>query len=224
VSNAHLSMIGGAQPVVYDAMWSATGSGASGLQSRFVLAAADKRVPERQAPGDEDAQPRIVAKIYAQIEAAPPIIRISPEAQTTLHDWWTATPRDRESEARIPDHIKRLLIVLAVTNDLDVIEPWLMKIGIEFGEYQIALRERFNPADSYTWIQDTEIKILNAYEHHGWMTLNQVRRLMTPHKQVKGGFDTFNRAWRNLIAAEALVVVGKTQRAVKYGIPGKLGR
>jgi hypothetical protein len=41
---------------------------------------------------------------------------------------------------------------------------------------------------------------------------------------MKGGYETFNRALRNLIAAGALADVGKSQRAVKLGIPSKLSR
>jgi hypothetical protein len=218
VSNAHLAIIGGAQPEVYDAMWSATGSGASGLQSRFVLAAADKRVPEDQGYVDEKGAIRIAAKIYAQVAAAPPTIRFLPESRKRMHDWWNGTIRDKGSEDRIPDHVKRLMIVLAVTNGLDAIEPWLMEIGIQFGNYQIALRERYNPGDTYTWVQDCENKITAALERHGAMTLNQLVRLLTPAKRIKGGYETFNRALRSLEGAGVIVVVGHTQRSKKYGL------
>jgi Protein of unknown function (DUF3987) len=138
--NAYLAMIGGAQPEVYEEMWTATGSGASGLQSRFVLAAADKRVPATQGQWDAREATQIAKHIYAQVSAAPTEIRTSPDAVAMFDKWWGATPRDRSSEARIPDMVKRFLIVLAVTNSVDLIDPWLMQVGIAFGDHQIALR------------------------------------------------------------------------------------
>jgi len=44
-------------------------------------------------------------------------------------------------------------MVLAVTGDKDTIDAELMTVGIQFGEYQIAVREMFMPVDSFSWTQ-----------------------------------------------------------------------
>ena len=92
-----------------------------------------------------------------------------------------------------------------------------MAVGIQFGEYQIAVRDRFMPVDSFSWTQAFENKIITIHEKHGPMTRDRCRKLVRPGRSP-GGFGEFLKAHTNLVHAEMLRVKGKTQRANKYGL------
>ena len=139
------------------------------------------------------------------------------DAATVLHNWWSKTPREHNSEVRIPDLIKRFLMVLAVTNDVDTIGRDLMAVGIQFGEYQIAVREQFMPVDSFSWTQAFENKIIAIHQRQGAMTRNTCRRLIHPERSP-GGFGEFLKAYSSLVHSEMLVIKSKSQRANKYGL------
>lgn len=220
ISNAHLAIIGGAPPQVYEEMWNSTGGAASGLQSRFTLVTTDKKMPEVQAKWSAEEVAEISGKLRKQMENPPQEIRTSPEALTLFREWWRSTPRDRQSEARIADLVKRFLMVLVVTNGMDTIEPWIMKVGIAFGNYQIALREKFNPDDASGWVQGFEQRMLKAYRKHGELTERQLRRLISPEKH-KGGFGPYLQATKNLGLAGVVVKTGEVggkRKAAKFGL------
>lgn len=108
-------------------------------------------------------------------------------------------------------------MVLAVTNGTNMIEPWMMQVGIEFGDYEIAVREKYNPDDSSGWVQAFEHRIEKAYRKYGDMTDNQLRRMVSPHK-CKGGYGPFRQANTNLRFCGVVVMTGRTERAPKYGL------
>lgn len=211
VPNAHFAMLAGATPGGYEQMWAATGGSSSGLQSRFVLAASDRKMPAVQAPWDEKEARSWCKKIYEQIASAPAAIKISPESIKLLEDWWAGVPQLNTHELRLQDMVKRILIVLAVTNDVGVIEPWLMRVGIEFGNYQLALRQRYNPSDSWTWVQDAEEKIMSSLRKFGSLSKNNIRRLVHASR-LKGGLETFNRAIRAMQESGAIEIAGHTRK------------
>jgi Protein of unknown function (DUF3987) len=211
ITTAHLAILGSVQPDVYESMWTNTGGGSSGLQSRFILAAFDKPMPERQAKWDEAEAQAAANLIYQQIENAPATIRITEEAYAVFRDWWKSVDQTKPSIARIADIVKQVLIVLAVTNNTAVIEPWLMQVGVEFGKYQIAMRERFNPSDAYTWVQEACSKIEALLKKRGPMTLRDLRRF-TNAKRLKGGYDTFDKAMTSLKRVEVICAIGKTRK------------
>jgi hypothetical protein len=102
-------------------------------------------------------------------------------------------PRESNSSVRIPDLVKRFLMVLAVTNDKDTIDRDLMTVGILFGEYEIAVREMFMPVDSFSWTQALENKVIAVHEKHAPMTRDRCRKLIRPERSP-GGFGEFLKA------------------------------
>jgi len=173
VTNAHLAILGGVQPDVYEGLWTNTGGGSSGLQSRFILAAVESNpIPAVQSAWDHNKAAEISKRIYEQVERAPRGIRITEEASSLFHTWWGSIDQTKPPTTRISDIVKQFLVVLAVTNDTGTIGPELMGVGIEFGKYEINLRERFNPLDSYTWQQEVCDKIEALIKRHGPMTVS----------------------------------------------------
>lgn len=198
LDNCHLAVLGGATPEGYQVMWTGTGGGVNGLQSRYVVVTTDApRLPIKRAPNTPEL-PAVIERLQAQAKQPAQAICISPEAWQLLEDWW-GSGRDKLSGLRAEDFVKRLLLVLATTNDVTVIGTELMKQGIAFGDYIIACRERFNPADSYSWTQALETEIRAVFRKHAQaMTENEIRRLVHPERKP-GGIGTFLQAWKNVV-------------------------
>ena len=201
LENCHLAIIGGATPENYQNMWTGTGSGATGLQSRFVVIGTDApRLPIDRTPSDIIRLDGIRKRLLAQAQKPDQTITWDSEARDLLRSWWNSVERDKPSEVRVEDFVKRLLLVLAQTNDTNIVTVELVKIGIAFGDYVIAAREKYNPSgDAYTWTQRFENDIVTIFKKQGKpMTANEVRRFVHPDKKP-GGYGQYQNAWRNLI-------------------------
>jgi hypothetical protein len=208
VTDAKFSLLGGVQPDVFATMWRGVKGGANGLQSRFILVSSgNNSVPEPQRPTDSASVRRITERITDQVLSyinvdAPQFIHMSDELGETLRNWWKECSNAHpKASTRTPAMLVRMLLVLAVTNDVQEISPQLVEQAIAFGDYQIQLAERFMPSDAMTWTAAFEELILRAFRKHGeaGLTLNQVRRYVNPEKhQLLGGFGPFLQAWNNL--------------------------
>ena len=217
LEHAHLGILGCATTEGYPTMWTGTGGGSSGLQSRFTLIGTNSsKMPAQQRPPNKDAVAAAIARLKKKTNRIAHFIRMTPEAAGMLDEWWSSTLRDKPSEARIPDLVKRLLLVLASTNGTDTVDQKLMEQGIAFGEYEIAAREKYNPADSYSWTQAFENQIVQVFRKHGMpKTQNVVRRYVRPDRKP-GGFGPFIQAWKNLVMVGVLKPCGNTERSTKY--------
>lgn len=220
IDNAHLAILCGATPSGYDAMWTGSRGASGGLQSRFVpIITTAPPIPQKQRPSDSERVRRALERIERQITGCwPTLITMTPEAEEAFAKWWRSSPRMKPSEVRVESIVKRFLMVLAVTNDVHVIDTDLLAIGTTFGDYVIAVRERFNPADAVSWTQHFEKKIEAVHERAAVpITRNQCRRLLHPDR-YPGGYGEFVRAYSNLIQAGRLVAMGKSERDVKYAL------
>jgi Protein of unknown function (DUF3987) len=219
IDNAHLAILAGATPETYSSLWTSTGGAASGLQSRFTLVTtAQSKIPPQQRPSSGEKMCAVLERLREQVAQPPQKIRIAVDASNMFQDWWTGAPRDKASEIRIPDIVKRLLIVLATTNDTDTISVDLMSQGIAFGDYEIAVRERFNPVDASSWTQAFENEIERVYKRRGELTLNDCRRFVHPNRKP-GGAGPFLQAFKNLVGVGLLKPSGRTEKGtVKYSL------
>jgi hypothetical protein len=222
IQDAHLAILCGATPSGYDGMWMGSRGASGGLQSRFIpIVTTAPPIPAKQRPSDEQRVRAAVERIRQQIESCgPTLIRMTPDAEEVFKTWWESVPKDNPSTVRVEALVKRFLMVSAVTSDTDVIGFGLMATGIAFGDYIITVRDRFNPADAYSWVQAFEKKIEKCHERQAVpMTRDRCRKLVHPDR-CPGGYGDFIRAYGNLIQAGRLTVQGKSERAPKYGLDG----
>lgn len=218
IENAHLGIIGGATEGGYSAMWTGTGGAADGLQSRIVpIGVDDYKMPSMQRRPDGDRLATAILKIAEQIKQSSQTFEFSPEAFEMYDSWWKAKGQDKPSEVRIDGIVKRLLIVLARTNEVNVIGTNLMQQAIDFGDFVIQCREKYNPLDSATWVQMQENLIIAVYQRKGPLSPNHCRRLVHPERRP-GGAGPFLQAFKNLVATGILKEVAKTQRDKVYKI------
>jgi hypothetical protein len=218
VNNAHLAILGGAVQQGYESMWVGSGGGSLGLQSRMVLVTTNAgKMPIRKTPTDMSLLIGIINRVKRQADQPRQVIKLSPEAERILKTWWESKSRDTVAESRIDDMVKRILIVLAVTNDVQIVDESLMCQAISFGDYEIAVRDQFNSPDSYSWVQSFELAIVKvAKRRKAAMTQTEVQRYVNAtHKP--GGLDSFLKAWRNVVTAGLLRQDGKTHKGTfKY--------
>lgn len=229
VSNAHLAILAGTTVKKYPMLWTGTGGGADGLVSRFLAITTNaKQVPPNPLPSDFAAATKIYERLTRLAQLPGQTVRLSNEARAMLIDWWGSIDSGKQSATRILEAVKQLLIVLAVTNaphdhtgTIVVVGPELMRHAIHFGNYEIAVRERLNPGDSWSNIQAMENSIIGWFRKHAARTnpktRNDCRRGIRPDR-MPGGIGSFLMGWNNCVNAGVLKVRDKTQRDSRFSL------
>lgn len=229
VDNAHLSVLAGTTVKKYPMLWTGTGGSADGLVSRFLtITTTAKQVPPVQLASDFAAAKVATDRLAHLLRLPGQTIRLSPEAVNKLSDWWLSFDNGKESATRILEAVKQLLIVLAVVNAPDghngtqlVVGPGLVEHAIRFGNYEIAVRERLNPGDSWTHVQAMENAIIAWAKKHSSRrtpkTKNDFRRGIQPQR-MPGGLGTFRYAWENCVNTSVLKIREQGQRGSRYSL------
>jgi hypothetical protein len=91
----------------------------------------------------------------------------------------------------------------------------LMSQAIEFGDYILACRERYNPADASNFVQAMENRIIDCFKKKGDMTLRDCMRRVHPHR-LPGGVGAFGIASVNLTRNDYLLEVSRDGKKVTY--------
>jgi Protein of unknown function (DUF3987) len=229
VNNAHLAVLAGTTVKKYPMLWTGTGGGADGLVSRFLAITTNaKQVPASPLPSDFAAATKTFDRLGRLAQLPGQTVRLNEEARAMLDSWWESIDTGKQSATRILEAIKQLLIVLAVTNlpadwkgSVVTVGPELVQQAIQFGNYEIAVRERLNPGDSWSNIQAMENLIIGWFRKHAGrklpMTRNECRRGIQPQR-MPGGLGSFLLAWTNCVNAGVLKVRDRTQRDNKYSL------
>lgn len=216
IENAHLGIVGGATESSYAAMWTGTGGASDGLQSRIVpVGIEDRKMPSMQRPPDAEKLTATIQRLVEQVKQPAARFTISEDAFELYDSWWRLKDQTKPSETRIDGIVKRLLIVLARTNDVQIIDVDMMRSAISFGDYIIFCRDKYNPLDAQTWSQMFENLIIVTFQKHGNLSANNCRRLVRPERRP-GGVGPFSIAFRNLCTAGMLREVATTQRSKIY--------
>ncbi len=217
VENAHLAILGGATQEGYVNMWTGTGGSATGLQSRFIpITTSNGQMPITPRPSDLQTIQAVVLKLQYLSEKPGQVISLTSDARQALVAWWDQyEPWDKPSISRVDGFVKRLLIVLAVTNGVTEVGLDLVDVATKLGDYVIAVREKFNPVDSYSWTQAFENSILDIFKKRSGQafTMNDIRRFIRPDKKP-GGLQAFQQAWRTCISVEYLKQAGISRKGV----------
>jgi len=229
VNNAHLAILAGATSKNYPTLWTGTGSGGDGLMSRFLIITTNaKQVPAVPLSSDFLEIKNHSDRLTRLAQLPGQTIRLSQEAGTILTDWWASIDSGKPSATRILEAVKQLLIVLAVTNAPDDHTGATLTVGvdlteqaIQFGNYEIAVREMLNPSDSWSAIQAMENAVMEWFKKHADRknpkSRNDCRRGVQPQRRP-GGLGTFLIAWGNCVTSDVLKLRDKTQRAARYSL------
>ena len=210
IPNAHLAFVAGATIKGYPMLWSCTGASASGLMSRWTPIGTNAgRVPIEQRQTDGEKLTNAAMRVTAQLQHPGRKLRLTPDAARMLREWSDAAPTGEDAQtaqARVSDMVKKLLIVLAATNDTDEIGTDMVSLGIQFGDYVITLRERYNPQDSWTWAQAFENEIIAALKKKGNLSNRDLMRTIHPARKP-GGYGSFRAGLKNLTDVKRVISV-----------------
>jgi hypothetical protein len=229
VNNAHLSVLAGTTVEKYPLLWTGTGGGGDGLLTRFMIITTNNpQVPPVPLASDGDAVARLYNHLAKLLKSRGRMIRLSEDAAQLLSRWWLSFDNSKKSATRILELVKQTIIVLAVTNlpednddDVVLVSGDLMRAATKFGDYEIAVRERLNPDDSWTLVQGQENKILAWMKKHSSAMLpkskNDVRRGVAPHR-LPGGLAVFNQAWRACVESEVVKVREHGRKGLLYSL------
>jgi len=212
IKNALFALIGGTTTQRFSQMFIGTGAVASGLQSRFVLAHSDQVMPRLKTPNDEAKIARACDELStALFEEEHRKFRLSESAQDAIMDWRLFEDDGAEKMKRVVDMAKRFALVVAACSRLSEIDENTMRLGLQFADYQIALREMLFPPDAATYVQAFENRIIQFFEKHGTVSEAILQNKIRP-EILHGGFESYNRAWAGLVRAGKVEAVGKSRK------------
>lgn len=229
VDKAHLAIFGGTTVEKYKTLWTGTGAGGDGLMSRFIpMTTNAPQVPPVPLPTDMTATVRAYERLAKLALMPGQEIVFDSEAVKIMTEWWESIDTTKKNTTRVLEMVKQLLIVLTVTNAPEnyegttlTVRPDLMRQAIRFGDYIIAVRERLNPADSWSHIQAMENTIIGWFRKHAARrnpkSRNDCRRGIRPDR-LPGGLGAFKLGWDNCVNTGVLKVREKTQRDSRFSL------
>ncbi len=120
--------------------------------------------------------------------------------------------------ARLESHFKRDLLIRVAFNPERQITKTLVEKSWAWAKHQLMLCEELWPVDNGGPVEKFEKRIIGAITKKGPLTLSGVQKFSNADKS-EGGFDAWNRAWRNLQMAKKIIMLAvKSDRGKeKYG-------
>jgi hypothetical protein len=216
IETAHLAVLGGATEAGYASMWLGTAGASDGLQSRIIPVGLEPFImPARQRPPYADSLATVIPKLMEFGKSPEHLFAVTDAAWALFSDWWGKKDQTDASVVRLDGVVKRVVILLAGTNEQQCVDEALMSQAISFADYIQFCRGRYNPADSLMLVQAMENLIVRCYEKHGHMTRNWCRRRTNADKKP-GGMGPFLQAFKNLVMGEKLTPVEKSHKGDIY--------
>jgi hypothetical protein len=159
---------------------------------------------------------RVTARADAFMEGEQPgngavYLHLTTGAQDAIMEWRPFEDDGDDKMKRVVDHAKRFAMLLAACAGATDVDAATMGLGLQFADYQVALRERLFPKDASTDVQAFENRIIKYLTNHSAASMLLVsNRIKT--EDCRGGYTAFNRAWEALLRARKVVPVGTSRK------------
>jgi hypothetical protein len=144
-------------------------------------------------------------RLAEQIKAPVQQFTMTASAVKCYENWWDVLDQDDPMVTRLEEVVKKLLIVLARSNDVSEIDERLVNQATALASFVLECRRKFNPQDAVSWVEAREHDIRKAFKKHGPMSLRECRQRVSPHKK-QGGLGPYLQAQRNLLNVELFKV------------------
>lgn len=226
-SDVSLSMAGNFTLAGFDRSVAGKGAGGDGFLSRMILDYSEGI--NYQGDWDKMDSTAVNAALLGITEALQWIVNAKAEnegkpfipsedseakdARTAFQKWLVAEKiriqkehPDASYASRIESHFKRdLLIRVAFTPERKITKTLVEKSWV-WAKHQLMLREAMWPVDMGGAVEKFEKRISTALLKKGPLTKAGVIKFSNA-ANCDGGFDAWNRAWRNLLSAERVVLM-----------------
>lgn len=113
---------------------------------------------------------------------------------------------DASYTSRLEAHFKRDLLIRVAFTPERRITAALVDKSWEWARHQLMLCEELWPVDNGGAIEKFEKRIVAAITKRGPLTKSGVQKFSNADK-AEGGFEAWNRAWKNLIAADKIIIL-----------------
>jgi hypothetical protein len=225
-NNVSLSMAGNFTRAGYDRCVAGKGAGGDGFLSRMVLDFSNGI----NYQGDWDAMdPAKINAAIAGINASlnwllnfkaenkglpfVPVEDDDAHEHRIVFQKWLISEKSRIQQdhpdssyaSRLEAHFKRdLLIRVAFTAERKITKA-LVEKSWQWARHQLMLREELWPVDQGGPVEKFEKRIITAITKYGPLTKSGIQKFSNA-SNAEGGYEAWNRAWKNLFAAERLIV------------------
>ena len=210
IEGAHLSLLGCCTSDTYARMWSPQAI-AIGFLNRLFIVNADRRVKVAwPAPPSQTDLQAIRERIQRQLGRLPKQYEITPAGKLAWQQWYNNVPAT-EHARRLDTIGFRLLGLIALTTDKDVIDGEVVRIVTAILDYELNIRTLTDPIDADSIIAKLEEGIRRQLAKRGDLNERKLRQFTGADKK---GLWAFNQAMANLKAARDIEKVGDKFRMV----------
>jgi hypothetical protein len=161
-------------------------------------------------PPDPDELSRIRTRIQQQLARLPLNLDIDPAGQALWERWYKNIPAT-EHARRLDTIGFRLLPLVALTTDKDIIDADTVKTVTSILDYELNIRVLTDPIDADATVAKLEEKIRRVLQVKGPLTGRDLRRHTHADRE---GLWAFNSALQNLQAANDVTKDGDRIRLV----------
>jgi hypothetical protein len=217
LDHAHLGIIGCCTTDTWDETWAQGSERNVGLLNRLFLVSSlpREKVFSPPAPNPQEVV-RLKQRISAQLSpilnyVRPTELPITPEAMLQFEAFYHGLPSEEEEATRLETIVKKLAMVLAVTNDKAVIDESVANMAILLGKYQFEVRKKLSPSRAQTASAQCENKLRAFLEGHSgeWFTVAKLLDRTRLQRVLGSGM--------HLQALENLHRAGLIERDIKTG-------
>jgi hypothetical protein len=204
VRNVHLSLIGCCTTATYSDIWTRDAI-AIGFPNRLFVVNADRKGKVAwPAPPDPAALGAIRTKIQQQLARLPLALDMDVAGREIWERWYANLPAS-EHARRLDTIGFRLLALIALTTDKNVIDAETVKTVTRIMDYELNVRITTDPIDADNKVSKLEEKIRRQLELKGPLSERDLRR----HTHAdRDGLWAFKSARDNLVMAKDIVKDG----------------
>ena len=226
-NNVSLSMAGNFTRAGFDRSVAGKGAGGDGFLSRMVLDYSDGMPYQGDWDTMDVAKINLAVKNISEslawlinykgehngIPFIPPVDDDAKAARIEFQKWLSQEKTRIQKEhpdssyaSRIEAHFKRdLLVRVAMTPERRITKGLVTRSWL-WAKHQLMLREELWPVDMGGAVEKFEKRIITAINKKGPLTKSGAQKFSNAGT-CDGGFEAWNRAWRNLLQADKIVVL-----------------
>jgi hypothetical protein len=201
IEGAHLSLLGCCTSDTYASMWTPQAI-AIGFLNRLFIVNADRRVRVAwPSPPSPVALTAILDHVSEQMKRLPKRYDITGEAKLAWKEWYDNVP-PTEHARRLDTIGFRLLGLIALSTDKDVIDEETVRTVAAILDYELNIRTLTDPIDADTIIAKLEEAIRRQLEKRGALNERALRQYTGADKK---GLWAFKQALANVIQFKDVV-------------------